>query len=88
MRELKNDKFIKYIVSWKSNGLYNSKRIALHGAFLPNVKYLGNKIRMKFNSTLLVMEQNNKEKYVYADTELHLMEKVSEFLAITMLKML
>ena len=43
---------------------------------------------MKFNSTLLVMEQNNKEKYVYADTELHLMEKVSEFLAITMLKML
>ena len=37
---------------------------------------------MQFNSTLLVIEQNDKEKYVYADTELHLMEKVSGVLVI------
>ena len=43
---------------------------------------------MQFNSTLLVIEQNDKEKYVYADTELHLMETVSGVLAITMLKIL
>ena len=43
---------------------------------------------MQLNSTFLVIEQNDKEKYVYGATELHLMEKVSGVLAITMLKML
>ena len=38
--ELKNDEGTEYIVSWKSNGIYNSKLIALYGVFLPNVKYI------------------------------------------------
>ena len=31
----------------------------MHGAFLPNVRYFGNKIGVQFNSTPLVIEQNN-----------------------------
>ena len=38
--ELKNDRGTEYIISWKSNGIHNSKLIALYGAFLPNVKYI------------------------------------------------
>ena len=51
MLEIKNEKGTKYIISWKSNGLYNSKRVKLHGVFLPN--------GIQFNNTLLVMEQNS-----------------------------
>ena len=40
---LKN-KSTEYIISWKSKGAYNSKRKALHGAFLHNLKYFWNKI--------------------------------------------
>ena len=29
----------EYIIGWKSKGVYNSKFIALHGTFLPNIKY-------------------------------------------------
>ena len=47
------------MISWKSKGIYNSKLKALHGAFLPNVKYFGNKIGIQFNNTLLIIEQNN-----------------------------
>ena len=36
-----------------------SKLIALRSAFLPNVKYFKNKIGIQFNSTSLVIEQNN-----------------------------
>ena len=57
--ELKEDKDTEYIIGWKSKGVYISKLIALHGAFLPNVKYFRNKIGIQFNSTLLVIEQNN-----------------------------
>ena len=57
--ELKNDKGTKYIISCKSIGIYNSKVIALHGAFLPNMKYFRNKIGIHFNSTPFVIEQNN-----------------------------
>ena len=42
--ELKNGKCTEYIINWKSKGLYNSKLITLHVAFLPNVKYFSNKI--------------------------------------------
>ena len=57
--ELKNDKPTEYIISWKSKRLYKSKLIALHGAFLPNIKYFKNKIGIQFNSTPLVIERNN-----------------------------
>ena len=37
--ELKKGKSAEYIISWKSKGVYNFELIALHGAFLPNVKF-------------------------------------------------
>ena len=42
--ELKIEKRIEYINGWKSKSVYNSKLVALNGAFLPNLKYFGNKI--------------------------------------------
>ena len=57
MLDLKKDKSTKHIIGWKSKGVYNSKLTALHGAFLRNVKYLGNKIGIQCNSTPLVIEQ-------------------------------
>ena len=53
--ELKTDKYTEYILGWKSKGLYNSKPIAWHTAFLPNVNYFGNKIGIQFNNTPLVI---------------------------------
>ena len=57
--ELKNDKCSEYIISWHSKGICHSKLIAFYGAFLPNVKYFRNKIRIQCNSTPLVIEKNN-----------------------------
>ena len=59
MLELKIDKSTEYIIGWKSKDLYNSKLIALHGAFLPNVKYSGVKIEIQFNNIPLAIEQVN-----------------------------
>ena len=39
--------------------LYNSKLLALHGVFLPNVKFVGAKMGIQFNNTPLVIEQTN-----------------------------
>ena len=47
------------MVGWKSKGLLKSKLPPLHGASLPNIKYFGYKIGLKFNKTPLVAEQNN-----------------------------
>ena len=44
MLEIKIDKGTECIIGWKLKGLYNSKLIALHGTFLSNAKYFGNKI--------------------------------------------
>ena len=41
MLQLKIDKGAEYVIGWKGKGLYNAKIIALHGVFLPNVKFLG-----------------------------------------------
>ena len=56
MLELKKDKGTEYIISYKSKGVYNSKFIALHQAFLPKVKYFRNniKIGIQFNSTIIL----------------------------------
>ena len=45
--ELRIDKGTEYIIGWKSKGFYNFKLIALHSAFLLNVKYFGNKFGKK-----------------------------------------
>ena len=42
--ELKIGNGAEYVIGWKSKGSCNSKLIVLHSAFLPNVKYFGNKI--------------------------------------------
>ena len=39
----------EYIIGWKSKGVYNSKFIALHGTFLPNIKYFN----LKNTNTIL-----------------------------------
>ena len=54
--ELKKGKSTEYIISWKSKGVYNFELIALHGAFLPNVNFFRNKIRIQFNNTPFVIE--------------------------------
>ena len=56
--ELKKDKCTEYIIGWNSKGLSNSKLMALHGAFLSNIKYFRKKIGIQFSSTPLVIEQN------------------------------
>ena len=57
--ELNKDKSTGYVIGWKWKGLFKSKFLPLHGALLPNVKYFGYKIRIQFNDTPLVFEQNN-----------------------------
>ena len=42
--KLKTDNGTEYMISWKSTGIYNSKLIALHGAFLFKVKDFKTKI--------------------------------------------
>ena len=39
--ELKKDKGIDYVLSWKSNGVYNSKLKLLYTAFLHTIKLSG-----------------------------------------------
>ena len=56
---LKNGNGIEYIISLNLEGVYNSKLNAIHGAFLTNVKYFGNKIEIQFNNTHLVIEKHN-----------------------------
>ena len=48
--ELKKDKGTDYVLSWKSNGVYNSKHKSLYTA-----SYIG----IKFDKHPLAVEQNN-----------------------------
>ena len=57
--ELKQDKGTNYVVGWNSKGLFESKILPLHGAFLPYIKYFGYKIGIQLNNNRLVVEQNN-----------------------------
>ena len=59
MLDIKIDKGTEYVIGLKSKGVYNSKLTAFHGAFLPNIKYFRKNIEIQFNSTPLVVEQNN-----------------------------
>ena len=45
--ELKKDKGTDYILSWKSNGVYNSKLKPLYTAFLHTIKLSGYKMGKK-----------------------------------------
>ena len=59
--ELETEKGTDHI-RWKSKGVYNSELVTLHGAFLPNIKYLTRRIGMQFNNAPLVVEQNNYQE--------------------------
>ena len=48
--ELKEDKGTDYVVGWTSKGLFKSKLLPLHGAFLPNIKYIGHKIGIQLKT--------------------------------------
>ena len=58
-KESKKDKDTKYVISWKSKGIYTSKLTPLSTAFLHNVRLFGYKIGIQFNKSVLVVEQNN-----------------------------
>ena len=57
--ELKKDKGTDYILSWKSNRVYNSKLKSLYTAFLHSIKLSGYIIIIEFDKDLLAVEQNN-----------------------------
>ena len=59
MLELKKDKVTDNVLSWKSNGVYNSKLKPLYTAFLHSIKLYGYKMEVKFDKDLLAVEQNN-----------------------------
>ena len=57
--ELKKDKGTDYVLSWKSNGVYNSKLKPLYTAFLHSIKLSGYKMGIKFDKDPLAVEENN-----------------------------
>ena len=56
MLQFEKHKCTEYTIGWKSKEVYSSKHIALHGAFLPNIKYFRKKIGIQLNSIPLVIE--------------------------------
>ena len=79
MLELKEDKSTDYVIGWKSDGLFKSKLLSLHGAFLPIIKYTGYKIGIQFNNPSLVIYQQNftiKIVNVYMVFDLHTWPKI------------
>ena len=59
--ELKKDKHTENVLSWKSNGIYdsNSKLKPLYTAFLHSIKLSGYRIGIKFYKDFLAVEQDN-----------------------------
>ena len=57
--ELKKDMGADYVLSWKSDGLYNSKLKPLYTALLHGMKLSGYKMRIKFHKDPLAVEQIN-----------------------------
>ena len=57
--ELKEYRITKYVISWKSKGVFISTLAPLYTAFLHNIKLSAYRIRTQFNKSVLVLEQNN-----------------------------
>ena len=57
--ELKEYKSTKYVISWKSKGVFNSKLALLYTAFSHNIKLSVYRIRTQFSKKVLVLEKNN-----------------------------
>ena len=52
-------KGIYYVLSWKSNGVHNSKLKPLYTAFLHSITLSRHKMGIKFNKDSLTVEQSN-----------------------------
>ena len=52
MLELKKGKGTDYVLSWKSNAVYNSKLKPLYASFLHSIKLSGYKMEIKFDKDL------------------------------------
>ena len=66
------------VLSWKSNGVLNSKLKPLYTTFLNSIKLSGYRMRIKFNKDPLTVEQNNyltKIVNVYIVYELNTLPK-------------
>ena len=77
--ELNKDNSIDYVLTWKSNRVYNSKLKPLYTASLHNVKLSGYRIGIKFDKDTLAVEQNNylnKIVNVYIIYELYTWPKI------------
>ena len=59
MLELKEDKGTDYYIGWKSKGICASKLTPLYTALLHSIKLSGYRIRIQFNNSVLVVEQND-----------------------------
>ena len=59
MLELKKDKGIDYVLSWKSKGICTFKLTLLYTTFLNNTKFFGYRAGIKLDNRVLVVEQNN-----------------------------
>ena len=57
--KLKKVKGIDYVLSWKSNGLFNSELEPLYTAFVHSIKHSRYRIGIKFKKDPLAVEQNN-----------------------------
>ena len=55
----KEDKGIDYVLSQKSNGVYNSKLKPLYTGFLHSIKLSGYKMKITFVKDSLAVEQND-----------------------------
>ena len=59
MLELRKGKSTDYVLSWKWNGVYNSKLKAIYTTFIHSIKFPGYKIEIEFGKYRLALEQNN-----------------------------
>ena len=57
MLELKKDKGIDYLPSWKSKGVFNSKLKPLYSAFLHSIKPSGYNMGIKFDKNPLAVKK-------------------------------
>ena len=49
----------EYVISWRSKGLYTTKLPPVNNDLLPNKVYFNRKIALEFDSTPLIVDQNN-----------------------------
>ena len=79
MLELKEDKGTDYYIGWKSKGICASKLTPLYTALLHSIKLSGYRIRIQFNNSVLVVEQND---FATKDTDTFIVYDLDDWLKI------